>query len=288
MRSSSPDNDMNLTGDPSLKDVGTWLRGARELKGESLDDVSKITRIGKNYLEAIEEGSYAKLPSQAYARGFVRLYAAHLGLSPEEALDMLGGRSMKAPMPGRQEQSEPVAVPHPLSEQTPGKKGTKKLIIFLSCAAALAVIVLFLVKRDGHRNQPTGAPRDRTMATPSNIEPAPPLPVPVMPPPASPLPAAEPPQQAATGEAAGKEGIVLRLKAVSNGRLHITIDGSISQEYDLVAGDLVEWKADTTFLLDLEDAGSVEGELDGKPMKPLGEAGKAAHLIISPDGVQKN
>src|SRR5262245_1485124 len=72
-----------------IKAVGTWLKEARESRGESLNDISRVTRIGKHYLEAIEDGLPAKLPSSAYTRGFIRLYASHLGLSPDEALSIL-------------------------------------------------------------------------------------------------------------------------------------------------------------------------------------------------------
>ena len=72
-----------------IKAVGAWLKAAREMKGESLNDISLVTRIGKSYLEAIEDGLLAKLPSTAYTRGFIRLYAAHLGLSPDEAIQIL-------------------------------------------------------------------------------------------------------------------------------------------------------------------------------------------------------
>ena len=77
------------------------------------------------------------------------------------------------------------------------------------------------------------------------------------------------------------------MKAVSDGKIHITIDGSVSQEYDLVAGDLVEWKAENAFMLDLDNAASVEGELDGVKLKPFGEQGRAAHLVLKADGIHK-
>jgi len=95
------------------------------------------------------------------------------------------------------------------------------------------------------------------------------------------------PLAASTGDGLAEDGIILRLKAVRDGRLHITIDGAVSQEYDLVAGDIVEWKAEKAFLLDVENAASVEGELNGVPLKPFGGQGQPAHMLISRDGVRK-
>src|SRR5512133_26607 len=97
------ENAGSTAGETSLKAVGQWLKETREQKDESLDHVAKITRIGKNYLEALEEGASDKLPNQAYTRGFIRLYAAHLGLCPDEALRMLKGKAADSPHPDPQE-----------------------------------------------------------------------------------------------------------------------------------------------------------------------------------------
>jgi cytoskeletal protein RodZ len=285
MKVNHPDNSGNAPAGQSLQAVGLWLKEVREQRGETLDDVSKITRIGRSYLEAIEEGAAAKLPSQAYARGFIRLYATHLGLSPDEAVRLMQEQTAAAL---QQDLPETIsAVPRLQPKASPSTSGNYRKFLFpVIGMVALAAIIITLV---GRNSQQSSSPESRTLPAPQ--------------PPAAPAPGTTgtaPPSgttdatPAATivpqgsGETPAEEGIILRLKAVSNGRLHVTIDGSISQEYDLVAGDLVEWKAEKMFLLDLDDAGSVEAELDGKPLAPLGETGKAAHLIIRQNGVQSN
>jgi hypothetical protein len=67
----------------------------------------------------------------------------------------------------------------------------------------------------------------------------------------------------------------------------MTIDGVASQEYGLNVGDLMEWKAEKMFLLELDNAGSVEGDLNGRPLQPFGELGRAVHLVISAEGVRQ-
>lgn len=282
MRINLPDNDGKPAGSQLLA-VGRWLQAAREQKGESLDAVSRVTRIGKSYLEAIEEGAAAKLPSQAYYRGFIRLYASHLGLSPDDAVRMLTSQPTETPSSELPETLSAPFRPRPAALPPSGRNQARKFLILLIVVLALAGIVLAMLYRSGnHRSSgtPEKAPHPPAVTTnrPATGQPAPesiPTPAPT---PASP----------GTAEGAPGEGLVLRLKAVSAGRLHITIDGSISQEYDLVAGDLVEWKAEKLFLLDLENAAAVEADLNGKPLQPLGETGKAAHLIIRHDGVHQN
>lgn len=61
--------------------LGQKLREERIKKGFTLDDVAKATKIRASFLSALEKGEYQSLPSSAYAQGFVKNYAAFLGLS---------------------------------------------------------------------------------------------------------------------------------------------------------------------------------------------------------------
>ncbi len=66
--------------------VGQKLREARFAKNLTLEEISKATKIKSSFLAAIESGDYKKLPSSAYAFGFVRNYAEFLGLSKRDVL----------------------------------------------------------------------------------------------------------------------------------------------------------------------------------------------------------
>ncbi len=66
--------------------LGQRLYEERIKKGLSLEDVSKATKIRSNFLQAIEKGQYNKLPSTAYAKGFVRNYAEFLELPKKDML----------------------------------------------------------------------------------------------------------------------------------------------------------------------------------------------------------
>lgn len=263
----------NPAGECDIVSVGSWLRRVREEKGETLDEISKITRIGKNYLAAIEAGDASKLPNQAYTRGFIRLYAAHLGLSPEEALSMV-----------QQNLAEAVESRHaPL----PCHKGTKSRPPYRHIVILLTVLILTLAA--GYvlfkPTKRTKAPELTVRIDTTQQSPAEKIPNSAQQQSLPSTPLSPPLPQQQNGDNSHDEGIVLRLKAVSDGKVHIIIDGSVSQEYALVAGDMVEWKAASEFALDLENAASVEGELDGKPLQSFGNPGKAAHLLIRQDGI---
>lgn len=71
---------------PQREGAGDVLRAAREAQGWALPDVASMLRIRLPYLQAIEDGRYGDLPGSAYASGFLRSYAEHLGLNPEEVV----------------------------------------------------------------------------------------------------------------------------------------------------------------------------------------------------------
>jgi cytoskeletal protein RodZ len=87
--------------------VGQELREARQAKNQSLEQVSRVTHIRPRYLEALEAGDLAALPSNTQARGFLRAYALHLGLDATALLGRLG-TSTDAPLtPAQPEETPP-------------------------------------------------------------------------------------------------------------------------------------------------------------------------------------
>ncbi|HSA84149.1 MAG TPA: helix-turn-helix domain-containing protein [Patescibacteria group bacterium] len=66
--------------------LGQLLRQQRLRKKLTLEEVAQGTRIKETFLAALERGEYNKLPSPAYAKGFVTNYATFLGLPRSEVL----------------------------------------------------------------------------------------------------------------------------------------------------------------------------------------------------------
>jgi len=61
-------------------DIGASLREARTRRGLSLDDVTTGLRIRERYVTALEDERWELMPGEAYAKGFLRMYAEFLGL----------------------------------------------------------------------------------------------------------------------------------------------------------------------------------------------------------------
>jgi cytoskeleton protein RodZ len=64
---------------------GNYLRRERELRQIPLAEVAAATKIPMRTLQSLEEGDWEELPAEVFVRGFVRSYARHVGLPPDEA-----------------------------------------------------------------------------------------------------------------------------------------------------------------------------------------------------------
>ncbi|MBL8704126.1 MAG: DUF4115 domain-containing protein [Rhodospirillales bacterium] len=104
----------SATGDNSAgayaASVGTILRQARQSLGEELRHSAGYLRIREPYLRAIEDGRYEDLPGRAYAVGFVRAYAIHLGLDGDKVVERFKIES------GDVEAQQELVIPEPAAE----------------------------------------------------------------------------------------------------------------------------------------------------------------------------
>lgn len=259
------------------KPIGAYLRETREARGLHLDDAARVTRIGKNYLVALEEGMFDKLPNPAYVKGFLRIYAGYLGLSGDDVVGMFERETSPQPI-------RTVTERKSARQDIPPTRGKGRWLIPSMLLVLVLMVAYFF---DDREPKPRPAPPIPVPSPAANVQ------VPVQPartsvtvvatPPAS-LPELPPAEVATTPSEPPGKGIVLRLKINQDSWLNITIDGAISQQYDLKAGDLIEWKGERSFALDLGNAGGIEGEFNGKPLKPFGEQGKTAHIELKADG----
>jgi cytoskeletal protein RodZ len=76
------------TGTPAerLASFGRWLARERELRGRSRDEVSQAIKLAPGVVEALESGEEARIPPRTYVVGYLRGYAAAVGLDPDEVV----------------------------------------------------------------------------------------------------------------------------------------------------------------------------------------------------------
>lgn len=149
-------------------DVGLELRQARERRGLSLLQLSKITKIGLRRLQAIEDSDEHNLPATVFTRSFVKSYAAEVGLDPDETWRRFAEQFEPADASG-----DDTAVPEPATrapslatELWPrarvlyGRFGTGAVLILVS------VVVVGLAGRNAQRSPSDGGqPGDASRST---------------------------------------------------------------------------------------------------------------------------
>jgi cytoskeleton protein RodZ len=105
----APSNVIEAPIVPRPLTVSDILRDRRIEYGLDIGNIADILRIRRPVLEAIENGNFDQLPGPAYAVGFVRAYAAYLGLDAEtlvirfkaEAAEMSRRPHLSFPLPMR-------------------------------------------------------------------------------------------------------------------------------------------------------------------------------------------
>ena len=142
-------------------DVGSRLRAAREAKQLSLREIADTTKISVSALEALEENDVARLPGGIFTRGFVRSYAAEVGLDSEQTM-----RDFMAQLPadevagGTEYDDRPHE--HDLSESPQRKAGTVRTLVLVGVAVA-ALLFFFWIwgvpSGTGTPVEPPGPPR---------------------------------------------------------------------------------------------------------------------------------
>jgi cytoskeletal protein RodZ len=109
-------------------------------QGLDLSECAAATRIRERYLVAIEDDRFESLPDPAYVNGFVRAYAAHLGVQVE-------GPERTLPSEGAPAQIRPRPVHVPATRATARGVGPRSarwrwaLLVLVVAAAAVALLI---------------------------------------------------------------------------------------------------------------------------------------------------
>src|SRR5512139_971744 len=101
--------------------LGSYLRTVREARNIDLREAAQQTRISINYLKAIEEEDFSKLPGEVFVKGFLKSYARFLQLNEDEVMARYAGLAKPAapapPAAGQKTEKQKVPAPQqPASE----------------------------------------------------------------------------------------------------------------------------------------------------------------------------
>ncbi len=278
--------------------VGEFFRQVRETKGLTLDEVAIKTRIHPEYLKALEDSNFAKLPEQVFAKGFVRSYARSLGLDEDDAMRRFAVTA--GTFYDKHEERERLRQQQVEDERK--RKANRKAVIGAAGVAVLG-LVLLLTREQGPvsvvRPVEPDAPRVKTEREADRKGKTEPTPAESAPKPQAPAPVATEPGQSGkptslptratsdplaglpieSGASADTE-LILALEASELSWVVIQTDDASPHEALLRPGDKLTWKAQEKFSLTVGNAGGIKGELNGKALAPFGPKGRVVRDIV--------
>lgn len=278
-----------------MSSLGPYLRGLREAKGMSLDDIARSTRVGRRHLEALESDTFNELPAPVFVKGFIRAYCEFLDAPPDEALALY--RETTGEVASSQGPLRPLMAPR---SRWAGPLAIS-IVLFVALGASLFALRMGVQSarkntaaapaREEVRTLPTPAPGPGKTGAVAASAPAPtqapvaPLGSPaatVSPPPvaAAPAPSAVPSAASAAEARPGGQRLVVR--AVEPTWLRVQVDdGQVAEEL-LQTGAVREWSAARRFILTVGNAGGIEIDLNGKRIPPLGNSGVVIQRLVLP------
>ena len=119
-------------------EIGSTLQEARERRKIGLDQAEAETKIRARYLRALEDEDFDAIPGPTYVRGFLRTYAAHLGLDGQLFVDEYNSRFSLT------HDDDPLYRRRVTARQRRGRRRESNVIL-VALAAIVAVTVLVIV-----------------------------------------------------------------------------------------------------------------------------------------------
>jgi cytoskeletal protein RodZ len=130
--------------------VGPLLRNAREVRGLSIDEAARDTKLPADQLNALEDEDFAELLGDVYVRASLRTYAVYLGVEPDEVTAIYARQADEpapTPPPARADRATRVLAANRLRD-------SPRLVV-LGATTILVVLIAFGVLS---RSQGTPAP----------------------------------------------------------------------------------------------------------------------------------
>ena len=133
--------------------IGATLREGRNRRRVDLAEVEAAIKIRVRYLRAMENEEWDVLPGGAYTRGFIRTYAAYLGLDGERLADEYRRSTAAGGVERPPKRVEPVASA--ASSRRRARLGGRALAVLVSLVLVAALLAIGLTVDDDAPSVPS-------------------------------------------------------------------------------------------------------------------------------------
>src|SRR3990172_9557924 len=255
-----------------MESIGEYLKREREIRGISLQDVAKITKIRAGLLNALEKDDFSKLPAPPFVKGFIQAYCKHLGVDGHDAL-LRYEVYMKTLTESKVEPVEAAKAKDEKLERLT-TLSTQSLI-------AIAVTILLIISAGAYvilkKYKPDAPDYSQIQLTTGNDV------------------SDSNKKEAIAYEARSKQeddrGILvspsalqkpmaLIIQATKSTWIRAEVDSQDPFEVSLREGEKVKWIAKEKFSILIGNAGGVNVTLNGNPLGRLGDEGKVVKLVL--------
>ncbi len=224
---------------------GQILKAEREQRKISVREVARRLRLNPDYLTAIEQDAYDRIPAEVFARSYLRMYAGELGLDGDYIIALYEKRA-EFEAPAKEEQPAYEDVNH--QERRP--PGFNKTVVIAVALAFIMIAAFFIFREKGPEEVPGNMPVQDVVTETSG----------------------------SGTEVAG--GLSLKIIADEITWVRVRPDGGEPREWLLRKGQSVEVRAQKFFLLKVGNAGGTRLVLNGEDLGVAGARGKVVDITI--------
>lgn len=136
-------------------DAGSQLREERIRQGITFDEITAAIGVRPLILKAIEENDRASLPAEVFVRGFIKLYADHLGL---DSAAILASYAPRPVLPENEDLSSQDSIPDILRLSREAREPLFTLSPARIGWGVAAVLVIVIALYFGGKNRPPPSP----------------------------------------------------------------------------------------------------------------------------------
>jgi cytoskeletal protein RodZ len=234
---------------------GQYLQALRLDKKISLEKISAETRIGLSMLQLIEKEDHDNLPDEVFVKGFLRAYAKAIGADGSEAVRRYESR-LKVVQKLDSTNLDSITGP---------ARSWWRLMSVTGLYLALILVTIFghgylehyLSSRVSDEKKSTGeiVPVANIQASPESMAPS-------------------------ASKELNSDKHMLNIAAHEDTWMKIIIDNGNSKNYELKAGDQLEFKATSNFSLLIGNAAGVKITLNDKLIPVSGKSGEVVNLDL--------
>lgn len=240
---------------PPRTGLGPALRKARLLRGKSVEEASRDTRIRPEYIEAIEDERFGSLLGGVYVRGFLRSYSTYLGLDPDKVVDVYN-RAFGPPKP-----TIPDPVPTPARTQRLPHPHVPDVMRNHPSWSLLIGFALFAFAVFGTVGLLSRAPSV---------------------PPAEELPSNDP------AAVVQEQPVTVAVKALEAVRATVRVDGNVEFQNVLRRGESLSFEGERAIRLELGRGQVVHLTVNGHPVGTAGRAGAPYAATFGPTDFRRS